>query len=101
MKNYISALLFFATTSTFAVQPPKWQAIQECNQAKELAEQIAGVKNIGATKRDIAQIASMSNDGDGIVGDLSLVLFDMHKKGSNPQKFATRVHQRCMRSNGY
>ena len=95
----ISLLALF--TSANAQQPPKQQALYECNQAKELSKQIAELKNNGATKSDIITVASMASDGAGIMGDLALVFFDMHKKGANAEKFSKTMHQRCMRSNGY
>ena len=101
MKKHILLLLFFVAANVFAQQPSKWQATKECNEAKELAKQIAAIKNNGATRSDISQIRSMSNDGQGVLGDLSIVFFDMHNKGSSSDKFATRMYQRCMRSNGY
>lgn len=101
MKKHFFLLLLVFTTSVFAQQPPKWQALKECNQAKELAKQIAEIKNSGATKSDISQIRSMASDGQGIIGDLALVFFDMHKKNDNVDKFSTRMYQKCMRSNGY
>jgi hypothetical protein len=101
MNKHILLLSLLISTSVFAQQPPKWQAVKECNQAKELAKQIAEIKNSGATINDISQIQSMASDGQGIMGDLAIVFFDMHNKGNNSNKFATRMYQRCMRSNGY
>jgi hypothetical protein len=101
MKKHLFLLSLFFATSVFAQQPPKWQALKECNQAQELAKQIAVIKNSGATRSDISQIRSMASDGMGIMGDLALVFFDMHKKDSNADKFSIRMYERCMRSNGY
>ena len=101
MNKHILLLSLLVTASVFAQQPPKWQAVKECNQAKELAKQIAEIKNSGATRSDISQIRLMASDGQGVIGDLAVVFFDMHNKGNNSDKFATRMYQRCMRSNGY
>jgi hypothetical protein len=101
MNKHILFLSLLIATSVLAQQPPKWQAVEECNQAKELAMQIANLKNKGVTRDNIAQVRSIASDGQGIVGDLAIAYFDMHDKGSNSDKFATRMRQRCMRSNGY
>lgn len=101
MKKHLILLPLFLLNSVYAQQPPKWQAINECNQARQLSKQIAEIKNNGAAKIDIHTIKSMSSDGDGIMGDLAVVFFDMHTKGASAEKFSKRMYQRCMRSNGY
>lgn len=101
MKKYFIFLPLFLLNSVHAQQPPKWQALNECNQARELSKQIAEIKNNGATKSEIYTIKSISSDGNGIMGDLALVFFDMHTKGSSAEKFSKRMYQRCMHSNGY
>ena len=101
MKKHFIILMIFFSASIHAQQPPKWQAINECNQAKKLSEQIAELKNNGATKSYIRTVISMSSDGNGVMGDLALVFFDMHKKGTGSENFSKRMYQRCMHSNGY
>lgn len=93
--------LIFMLGNANSQQPPKWQAIDECKQARQLAKQIAEAKNEGVTKRSIHLINSVASDGRGIMGDLALVFFDMHTKGASPSNFEARMYQRCMRSNGY
>ncbi len=101
MKIYFVLLPLFLLNSVQAQQPPKWQALNECNKARELSKQIAEIKNNGATKGEIYTIKSISSDGNGIMGDLALVFFDMHTKGYSVEKFSKRMYQRCMHSNGY
>lgn len=101
MKKYFIFISLFLSYGVSAQQPPKWQAINECNQLKQLSKQIAEIKNNGATKEDIYTIKSMSSDGDGIMGDLALAFFDMHTKGTSTENFSKYIYQRCMRSNGY
>lgn len=101
MKIPAIFLLVIAFSNAYAQKPPKWQAESECAQAKQLSEKIAELKNQGATKSDIKTVVSMSSDGAGIMGDLALVFFDLHKKGNSPAKFSVSMNQRCMRSNGY
>ena len=101
MKQYLFLLSLVFTVGVFAQQPPRWQAVKECSEAKELAKGIAQIKNSGATRSDISTIQSMASDGQGIMGDIALMLFDMHKKGGNADKFSISMYKRCMRSNGY
>lgn len=101
MKKHFILLSIFLFNSVHAQQPPKWQAINECSQARQLSKKIAEIKNNGATKSEIYTIKSMSIDGSGIIGDLALVFFDMHTKGTSAEKFSTQMYQRCMQSNGY
>ena len=101
MKKHFILLPLFLLNSVQAQQPPKWQAINDCNQARQLSNQIAEIKNNGAKKSEIYKIKSMSSDGGGIMGDLALVFFDMHTKGTSAENFSTHMYQRCMHSNGY
>jgi hypothetical protein len=72
MNKHILFPSLLIATSVLAQQPPKWQAVEECNQAKELAMQIANLKNKGATRDNIAQVRSIASDGQGIMGDLAV-----------------------------
>ena len=101
MKIHTFFLLLLGTTNLLAQQPPRSQALRECGQVKELAEHIASLKNMGATKGNINQVILMSSDGQGIMGDMAMILYDKHKKGNSPDKFSLSMYQRCMRSNGY
>ena len=101
MKKHFIILMIFFSASIYAQQPPKWQAINECNQAKKLYEQIAELKNNGANKSDCRTVISMSSEGNGVMGDLALVFFYIHKKRIGSDKCSKRMYQRCMHSNGY
>lgn len=101
MKNtlLIASLLF--PVVSYAQQPPKYQANSECSQVQSLATSLATLKNNGATMSDLIEIKGMSKDGNGVVGNMAIVLFDMHSKGSNAEQFGKKMFVRCMKSNGY
>lgn len=97
----VVAALIAAFSICQAEQPPRWQAKKECSEAKELSKKIAELKNEGANKDTIETLISISSDGHGVMGDLARTFFNLHKKGTSPNKFSASMFQRCMRSNGY
>jgi hypothetical protein len=101
MKNILIILFMILPAASYAQQPPKSQANRECRQVESLATSIATLKNNGATLSDVIQAKNMARDGNGIMGDMALVLFDMHTKGANPNIFGKKMFERCMKSNGY